>query len=49
MPLPEFTIYKNHFKNLKYKRVTDAITGETVNSNQLKLATKGGLWIRAEK
>ena len=37
------------FKNLKYKRVTDAITGETVNSNQLKLATKGGLWIRAEK
>ena len=37
------------FKNLTYKRVTDAITGKTVNSNQLKLATKGGLWIRAEK
>jgi beta-galactosidase len=37
------------FKNLKYKRVTDAITGETVNSSQLKLPTKGGRWLRAEK
>ncbi|MDF7820015.1 hypothetical protein P1X15_20510 [Runella sp. MFBS21] len=37
------------FKNRKYKRITDAITGETVNSNQLKIATIGGLWLRAQK
>lgn len=37
------------FKNLKYKRITDAVTGEVVDSNQLTLATKGGRWIRAEK
>ena len=37
------------FKNLNYKRVTDVITGEAVNINQLKLPTTGGRWIRAEK
>jgi hypothetical protein len=30
-------------------QLTDAITGKTVNNSQLKLPTKGGRWLRAEK
>jgi beta-galactosidase len=36
-------------KVLKYRRFSDAITGQAVNISQIKLDTKNGRWLRAEK
>ncbi|WP_262504785.1 hypothetical protein [Runella slithyformis] len=37
------------FKNHSYKRMTDAVTGETLNISQTKSATKGGGFGRTKK
>ncbi|MFN4144500.1 MAG: beta-galactosidase trimerization domain-containing protein [Runella sp.] len=38
-----------NLKSYKYKRFTDAISGENVNLSTLKIEAKNGRWIRAEK
>jgi len=37
------------FSNFKYKNITDAISGESVNPNSIAIESNSGRWVRCEK